>query len=302
MEMRSDSGTHTVVSSAACQSLGGHARQVLLSRWDTLLRHRDACLVHDDVDTVHDLRVASRRMRAALDLFRTYLPGDDIDAVYGLVRRLTRGVGRLRDLDEALLFFGRSATESVAEPRLFAGLLHHLGERRFRESKRVRKLLKRFPLDEIGAVVMRLGAALVAEDAAEANQPHHPSLAGYFSACGIRLFGRVEQLQAQAAPEEHVTQRHALRIAIKRWRYFMEICGAAFGVDYHMLLEQLKEYQTLLGHLNDLAVFAALADEYGLGDEERRLLVPLVKRQNKEYLARFATLTEKRPLHYEFRL
>jgi len=284
------------------RALGEHARRVLLARWTTLLHYRAACLVHDDVDTVHDLRVATRRMRAALDLFRTCLPGDDIDAAYGQVRRLTRGVGRLRDVDEALLFFGQIATEYVTKSRMFAGLLRHLGERRSRESKRVRKRLKRFPTDEIGTGVVRLGDALAAGDMERATRRHAPTLTGYFFACSIRLFDSIEQLQALAGPEEHVTQRHALRIAIKRWRYFMEICGDVFGVDYRLLLEQLKEYQTLLGHLNDLAVFAALADECGLSDEERRLLVPLAALQSKEYLLRFAALSAEHPLRYEFRI
>ncbi|MBK8005609.1 MAG: CHAD domain-containing protein [Gemmatimonadetes bacterium] len=79
-----------------------HLPEVVLAelgpRAQALAHHLDAFLDHGDAGVVHDLRVAARRLRAALTVFAPLL------VLPGCVRRqplrrVERRAGRLRDLD-----------------------------------------------------------------------------------------------------------------------------------------------------------------------------------------------------------
>lgn len=64
-----------------------------------------------DVDGVHDARVATRRLRAALEIYAPCFPAKRHRRVLGEVKRLTGGLGARRDPDVALEAIERFAAE-----------------------------------------------------------------------------------------------------------------------------------------------------------------------------------------------
>src|SRR5471030_2866655 len=78
---------------------------VLFAQWEELLRLRRAVLKSSDLDDIHDLRVASRRLRAALELFYPFAQKGSKTELKKSVRKLTLILGGLRNIDEALIFF-----------------------------------------------------------------------------------------------------------------------------------------------------------------------------------------------------
>src|SRR5579864_18059 len=63
------------------------ARKTLLVQWERMLRIEPKVREHSDGELVHDLRVATRRMRVALRVFGDYL---DRDAFRPFRKRLRR--------------------------------------------------------------------------------------------------------------------------------------------------------------------------------------------------------------------
>ena len=55
-----------------------------------------------DMRSVHQARVATRRLREALPVLRVSVDGDEITRVRRQVRRMTRALGPVRELDVAL--------------------------------------------------------------------------------------------------------------------------------------------------------------------------------------------------------
>jgi len=53
----------------------------------------------DDIEYIHRMRVASRRMRSALSIFRNCFSNKDYKEIYRDVRQVTRALGEARDLD-----------------------------------------------------------------------------------------------------------------------------------------------------------------------------------------------------------
>jgi len=70
-----------------------------LSVWDL---HEPGARLGDDVEELHDLRVAGRRLDAILRQFGTYLPASLVRTRPSL-KKVLRALGEARDLDVALL-------------------------------------------------------------------------------------------------------------------------------------------------------------------------------------------------------
>ena len=75
------------------------AGKIIWTRFEEMLSFRDVALEGRDPEGVHDMRVASRRLRAALELFRDVFPKRRLKPLLGDVKRLADALGRVRDLD-----------------------------------------------------------------------------------------------------------------------------------------------------------------------------------------------------------
>lgn len=245
-------------------------------------------------DDIHDLRVASRRFRAALDLFGPVTSKAPKTELKKSVCRLTRRLGGLRNIDEALLFFqSRARTDVSADTRLYCTL----SEMRPNELKRIMKALKAFDHRHLDRMVREMIAGLNGDCIADGNSI---SLLAYFSDASIRQFLPIHQLLAVSSAPEHRDLRHALRIAIKKWRYFFEIVAPVLGRDYTRFLGLLKEYQSLLGRMNDVAVFEALLSTFKLSLDEREYVEATLLAEDALLLESFKELIEQKPLNYTF--
>ncbi|QEM68976.1 CHAD domain-containing protein [Geobacter sp. FeAm09] len=273
---------------------------VVKARWKGLLKNREACLHSDDVDAVHDLRVATRRLRAALGLFGILCPGGEAPRARAAIRRLTRGIGELRNLDEGIIFFSRNIPGKRTDGDTFAPLLGHLRGRREAEARHVHRLLEKLDITGMERAIGGLAGCLREPDRGRNGKGAPASIPAYFSEEGLRLYGEIRRHLPGALAAENVQTRHALRIAIKRWRYFLEIAAEIFEQDYRETLELLKEYQQLLGDLNDLRVFGAFTSETPLAPAGSALLDTRIERLTAGHLKRLALLLDKRPIRYQF--
>jgi CHAD domain-containing protein len=78
---------------------GEAARRIIAVRGAELFEHAAGVLDTDDIERVHDMRVATRRLRAALEVFSEALPHDELKPVLRDVKRLADALGERRDPD-----------------------------------------------------------------------------------------------------------------------------------------------------------------------------------------------------------
>ena len=107
----------------------------------------------DDVERVHDMRVATRRLRAALEVFEACFPAKRHRKALKRVKKLADALGWRRDLDVEIEFLESLAGEVDAKDR--EALARLIEERRAKQRganadlapfvapKRLRKLRKR---------------------------------------------------------------------------------------------------------------------------------------------------------------
>jgi len=96
------------------------------ARFDEMMVHRAGTIAGRDPEALHDMRVASRRLRAAMDV-ATECFAKRYSYFHGVVKELTDVLGGVRDCDvmrEALLAYRntRSADERAAVNRMLQAL------------------------------------------------------------------------------------------------------------------------------------------------------------------------------------
>jgi CHAD domain-containing protein len=73
--------------------------RVVRVRTHELFDHAEGVLDTSDIERVHDMRVASRRLRAVLEIFAPCFPPDEYRDVLNDVKRLADALGERRDPD-----------------------------------------------------------------------------------------------------------------------------------------------------------------------------------------------------------
>lgn len=99
--MTSTSPKTALASFPATLSFAEAGRVIIQARFHAMWRHREGVL-RGDVDAVHDMRVGSRRLRAALDVFAAAFPGAEFRRLHRETARLTDELGAVRDHDVML--------------------------------------------------------------------------------------------------------------------------------------------------------------------------------------------------------
>lgn len=93
-------------------------RAAIDERWRTVWATLPASIAGEDIEAVHDTRVASRRLRAAMDAGAPCFPGRWYRPLHAAARDLTSALGAVRDRDVLLQAFGaeRDAAPAAEAP------------------------------------------------------------------------------------------------------------------------------------------------------------------------------------------
>jgi len=223
-----------------------------------------------DIEAVHRLRVASRRLRTALRLFEECWPPRHGKPWQREIRRVTRSLGDARDADVQILFV-EDQLRRCREPRFPRGLNRLLLRLRQRRSGLQSRVVKRVARLVEGRVIDQMERDL----SPLAGDPGKPS-APPFRTLGTRAEGliqaRLEELLAYepfVARPACAVELHRMRIAAKRLRYCLELFDPLYNGRLEGTITTLKRIQDLLGLIHDCDVWQELLPRF-LSKEQRR--------------------------------
>jgi CHAD domain-containing protein len=196
------------------------------------------------------MRVAGRRLDAALALFAPYLP-----AVLGRTRPrlkwLLEALGGVRDLDVQLANLDTFQREIAATDRAATQPLKNLLETE-RAQARLR-LLRMLDSPKTEKWLARLKAELLKPSAARTPLDHEPITA----AAPVLIRSRHKKLRkavAHLTAESSMEDYHAARGRIKKLRYAIESVAPIYGKAADALLRSLRRLQDALGEQQDAHV------------------------------------------------
>lgn len=241
------------------RSVGEHSAGVLLRLLEAVEANGAAYSDGHEVEPLHQLRVATRRLRAALSFFEPIRHGDrDLERARRRIRDLALPFGRLRDLDVFLehLDDGAAPVTEADRAALRAALVRrrgHLADDVARElgSKRWRRELRRVRDGVVGR--WRDSPAAVVD-------------ARRFASERLDLWWWAFLAGSEGLAEMTAGQRHRVRIEAKKLRYATEVTADLFTdrePAQEAFTEGLKDVQDALGALNDRAVAERIVREAG---------------------------------------
>jgi len=201
-----------------------------------------------DVKAVHRTRVASRRLRELLPVLQ--LEGAASQKLSRQLRKVTRRLGSVREADVMLLLI-----DELHE----SGRHHDAALTRVREAVRQMRdeIRADLPGKSAAADLQRLVRKLdrVARELQDAETAHTRRV--WHWALDARVSRRAATLgkAIEAAGAVYLQERlHAVRIALKKLRYGLELDAEAVGMKTSADLRLLKRMQAVLGRLHDLQV------------------------------------------------
>ncbi len=243
-------------------------RAVLRKHWSKLLKNEDGART-GDVEAVHDMRVATRRMRAMLEVLMVVYEQRTVERLRKGLKRLAAALGVVRDADvwiEAVEAYGagRSPEEQADLTPLIQTLVEQRASGRRKlmrelESKRMARLR-----NEVAAFVDSAGAGVRADAMGLRVRDR----------AGSALWARYEELRAfePVMPVAPVETLHEVRIAGKHLRYTFELFADALSDDSKELHGELVSAQEHLGALHDADLAIAFVDNFLADDSENEAL------------------------------
>ena len=109
------------------ETLESCARQIIVDYFRKMMSYKEGAEDGTDIEFVHEMRVASRRLRAAMDNFVDCFPEKAFKKHHKKVKAITRTMGTVRDLDVLIARFQRElGTLSEVEQADIRGLIEHL--------------------------------------------------------------------------------------------------------------------------------------------------------------------------------
>ncbi len=281
-------------------TIGALAHRVMRNQFDQIMAHEPGTRLDEDPEELHDMRVATRRLRAALSFFRGALPAP-ADEGRAELQWLAQGLGAVRDLDVQL---GQVAEWQLvadeADARAFDALADTI--RRRRPAARD-ALLEQLDSSRYQALLSSLNSVLASEAPLEgACRPVAEAVPSLVRRRHQQLRKAADELTPHSAPASF----HAARIYGKRLRYAVEFVGEAYGKPAQDFVRVMVRLQDVLGEHQD--AYVAIDHLRALLASERATLPPetvfLMGRVSERYTCNAARLREAfrdayRPVHGE---
>jgi len=245
--------------------------QYLARRPVRALREQWPLALVDDIEGIHQTRVASRRLRELVPVLASDPDEDQSIELRRRLRDVTRLLGPSRELDVAGQTLEALGSRTLSHAAAIAIVRASVDRERSDASRAMRQAVAGVDINHLGVRTRELAARLDSPGA----------IRGCAGRVAARLDRRARELEAAVLSAGIVYAPgplHGVRIALKKFRYAFEVAERVGRFRLRGSMQQLKQLQTLLGDLHDLQVLAArVRDVVALSPARRRTaLVALV--------------------------
>jgi len=272
----------------ASDSLAEAGRKTWFYLFAEMLQKENPTRSGENIEDLHDMRVATRRMRSAFDVFEEAFKPKTIKRHLKGLRAVGHALGRVRDMDVLIekLDYYISALEDTRreglDPLMSAW-------RQERENGR-QELITLFDSQEYSQFKQEFNQFVqtpgdgVLERSQTTPQAHLvceivPALI-YTRMGTVRAYDTILNIASD-------TQLHALRIEFKKLRYAVEYFREVLGAEAGQVISDLKLLQDHLGDFHDTVVACDLLTKFLRDWEGTQLTKPLIARQNPEHIVTY---------------
>jgi len=220
----------------------------LREQWAAFLRHAPGTRIGEDIEALHQMRVATRRLRASIRVFESVLP-PTFEGYRSELQWVGHELGAVRDLDVQIEGLERlRAASSWDDAAALRPLIKVIERERRTERERLVELLDS---DRYDRFVQSFSSAL-----REGPPPktESPEIHRYAEPILARRFRRLRTDGKRLTDASPAVEYHELRIRGKRLRYSLEVFGELYGRPAERATAALKALQDMLGDHQDAEV------------------------------------------------
>lgn len=270
-----------------------YASENILTNTQNLLQILEKIQTRHVSEDIHDLRVATRRIRTSLSIFNKYFPKQKVKSWEDTIRSITRAFGKTRDLDVQIEFLEHQlalVTDRQVRPGIRRLHLRLVQKRKKKEAgveKHTDALLKN---EDILAIQSTMQAIL--------QEPHPKDCpAELFQLAFHSIYTTLDQFlyyEVFIHHPEDVHELHLMRIAAKRLRYTLEVFLPLYQGKLEDYLNIMKTVQQKLGLIHDCDVWIAFVPAFLESEKQRTLKYYGHPSAIKQLVPGFTYITENR--------
>jgi len=243
--------------------------QRLIPLVDAFSKEIEGVKTGEDTEFIHRMRVASRRLRAALPLFASCFPEKKYQQWYEEVRAVTRALGEARDTDVQIAFLTKLIKKRDARKHPYPDsapsirltgdmetiLLTKLKKKRLKLQNAVVSSLDN--LEKSGIInqmqVFFHDQEILVKSSRKKDYPY--GLAPVAASRIARRLSKLRSYEEWVHNPDAIAEHHAIRIAAKKLRYTMEVYSPLYRRGLKKPLSRVKKIQEILGDLHDCDVW-----------------------------------------------
>ncbi|NJN66043.1 MAG: CHAD domain-containing protein [Chloroflexaceae bacterium] len=299
---------------SSARTLAETGRRLLRTHFQELLTMEREVRKDTDIEGVHDMRVATRRLRAVLPAIKPVVSAQALRPFQKPIRKIARSLGEVRDCDVFLDLVRHYLEPLPAEQRpamaplvtalqrdraaAYQHLLVVLDSTGYEIFKRdfARFLTDRAEgwnprlrvCDVVGSIIWQRYEALRAYETAIDTDHNHSPIAPIAPAAPTDSAESANGViypdpdQANPARDDDDAALHEARIAGKHLRYVLEMLSAQHGELVDRLLAPIKALQSSLGSIQDIAVAKAYVATLETTKEEQEALDQYIRCREAE--------------------
>ena len=220
------------------------ALQAIFSRYVRDLLLADVGVRRDRPDSVHQMRVACRRLRGALATFRPLLDDDATTFLREELAWLATELGHVRDTEVQVDVLGRAISDDETRDFVMEQLTERLRAAKSSALAALRSDRHDFLIEDLVLLV--------------AEPPTRPAafepVASAILPCISRPWRKLERSVRRSSSSTDGEAWHRIRICAKRARYAVEAVAPMFDADYRRLAKSLSWVTDTLGSRQDAQV------------------------------------------------
>jgi len=242
----------------------------LVPKIDALTAETEGVKKAEDIECIHRMRVASRRLRAAMPLFESCFPGKKYGIWLDEVRQITRVLGEARDTDVQIAFLKKFRKRTLAHQKSHAGgvqvtltplvigidyLISDLKKQRIALQNDVIVSVERVEKRQELPAMRGIAQSLIDRSGTGRKKP---SLTGLPPLAADRIGKQLSTLLSFSPWVRHpdaIAEHHATRIATKKLRYTMEVYAQLYRLGLKKPVGRVAHLQEILGNLHDCDVW-----------------------------------------------
>jgi CHAD domain-containing protein len=233
------------------------AREVLRVRFHEVLELRDIALDFSDIEGVHSMRVATRRLRSALRDFMLLMDKRALKGVRRELKIIADALGAVRDQDVAVMALQKLAAQPNLSEDIKQGIERFTDERqtiRAAAQMNLSEALNPSQLADLQANFNNFVEEAITKNQKKKNKKNFASVISFNQAGRAAVaasFANFYELGTSLYDPFDVEALHEMRIAAKQLRYALELFTACWGNRILPFIDEISEMQAVLGEVHD---------------------------------------------------